>query len=97
MRELPEIVKRLREEEKLGRLSSSPINLFQIEEKNTGYAKEGIHAFEKSNLKTELMKMLKKIAREDNFLSLTGNLTIAILGISGFALLARTLSLDVFG
>jgi O-antigen/teichoic acid export membrane protein len=30
-------------------------------------------------------------------LSLTGNLVIAILGISGFALLARTLSLDVFG
>ena len=43
------------------------------------------------------MKMLKKIAREDNFLSLTGNLVIAILGISGFALLARSLSLDVFG
>lgn len=41
--------------------------------------------------------MLKKIAREDNFLSLTGNLVIAILGISGFALLARSLSLDVFG
>jgi O-antigen/teichoic acid export membrane protein len=43
------------------------------------------------------MKMLKKILREDNFLSLTGNLVIAILGISGFALLARSLSLDVFG
>ena len=41
--------------------------------------------------------MIKKIAREDNFLSLTGNLVIAILGISGFALLARSLSLDVFG
>ena len=41
--------------------------------------------------------MLKKIAREDNFLSLTGNVVIAILGISGFALLARSLSLDVFG
>ena len=43
------------------------------------------------------MKMLKKIAREDNFLSLTGNLVIAILGIGGFALLARTLSIEVFG
>ena len=41
--------------------------------------------------------MLKKIAREDNFLSLTGNLVIAILGIGGFALLARSLSLNVFG
>ncbi len=43
------------------------------------------------------MKMLKKIAKEDNFLSLTGNLVIAFLGISGFALLTRSLSLDVFG
>jgi O-antigen/teichoic acid export membrane protein len=43
------------------------------------------------------MKMIKKIVREDNFLSLSGNLIIAILGISGFALLARSLSLDVFG
>ncbi|MBG7612090.1 hypothetical protein IU405_07495 [Polaribacter sp. BAL334] len=43
------------------------------------------------------MKMLKKIAKEDNFLSLTGNLVIAFLGISGFALLTRSLSLEVFG
>nr|WP_315172273.1 hypothetical protein [uncultured Flavobacterium sp.] len=43
------------------------------------------------------MKTLKKIMREDNFLSLTGNLVIAVLGIAGFALLARSLSLDVFG
>ncbi|MFT5250070.1 MAG: O-antigen/teichoic acid export membrane protein [bacterium] len=43
------------------------------------------------------MKMLKKIVREDNFLSLAGNLVIAILGVGGFALLARSLSLDVFG
>jgi len=43
------------------------------------------------------MKTIKKIVREDNFLSLTGNLVIAILGISGFGLLARSLSLDVFG
>ena len=43
------------------------------------------------------MKMFKKIVREDNFLSLTGNVVIALLGIGGFALLARSLSLDVFG
>lgn len=41
--------------------------------------------------------MLNKIVREDNFLSLTGNVVIAILGIGGFALLARSLSLEVFG
>ncbi|OBY63864.1 hypothetical protein [Polaribacter reichenbachii] len=41
--------------------------------------------------------MLKKIIKEDNFLSLAGNVVIALLGISGFALLARTLSIDVFG
>lgn len=41
--------------------------------------------------------MLKKLVREDNFLSLTGNLVIAVLGIAGFALLARSLSLNVFG
>ncbi|MGK0412987.1 MAG: O-antigen/teichoic acid export membrane protein [Polaribacter sp.] len=43
------------------------------------------------------MKMIKKIVREDNFLSLSGNIVIAVLGIGGFALLARSLSLDVFG
>jgi O-antigen/teichoic acid export membrane protein len=43
------------------------------------------------------MKKLKKIVEEDNFLSLTGNVVIAVLGIGGFALLARSLSLDVFG
>ncbi|SDX07973.1 Membrane protein involved in the export of O-antigen and teichoic acid [Lutibacter oricola] len=43
------------------------------------------------------MKKLKKIVREDNFLSLTGNVVIAILGVAGFALLARSLPLDVFG
>jgi O-antigen/teichoic acid export membrane protein len=40
---------------------------------------------------------LKKISREDNFLSLTGNLTIAFFGFAGFALLARTFKVDVFG
>jgi O-antigen/teichoic acid export membrane protein len=43
------------------------------------------------------MKKLKKIIKEDNFLSLTGNVVIALLGIAGFGLLARSLSLDVFG
>jgi O-antigen/teichoic acid export membrane protein len=43
------------------------------------------------------MGILKKLVREDNFLSLSGNLTIAVLGIAGFALLARSLSLHVFG
>ncbi len=35
--------------------------------------------------------------REDNFLSLAGNLLIAFFGLSGFALLARSLNLDMFG
>lgn len=43
------------------------------------------------------MSKLKKIIREDNFLSLSGNVVIAILGVGGFALLARSLSLSVFG
>ena len=43
------------------------------------------------------MSKLKKIIREDNFLSLSGNVVIAILGVGGFALLARSLSLDQFG
>jgi hypothetical protein len=42
------------------------------------------------------MKILKKLVREDNFLSLTGNIVIAILGI-GALRLARSLSIDVFG
>jgi O-antigen/teichoic acid export membrane protein len=42
-------------------------------------------------------KNLKKIIREDNFLSLAGKLVIALFGISGFALLARSLSTDMFG
>lgn len=41
--------------------------------------------------------MFKKLIREDNFLSLLGNIVIAILGISGFAFLTRSLSIDVFG
>ena len=42
------------------------------------------------------MLQLKKIIREDNFLSLSGNLIIAILGFGGFALLARSLNPDDF-
>ena len=40
---------------------------------------------------------LKKLIREDNFLSLTGNLTISFFGIAGFALLTRTFQVDLFG
>ena len=40
---------------------------------------------------------IKKLSREDNFLSLAGNLIIAFFGFSGFALLARTFPVDVFG
>lgn len=40
---------------------------------------------------------LKKLAREDNFLSLAGNLAIAFFGFGGFALLARTFKVDIFG
>ena len=40
---------------------------------------------------------LRKIVREDNFLSLLGNLTISFFGIAGFALLARTFQMDIFG
>lgn len=40
---------------------------------------------------------IRKIMREDNFLSLTGNLSIAFFGFAGFALLARTFPVDVFG
>lgn len=39
----------------------------------------------------------KKIVREDNFLSLAGNLVIAFFGFAGFALLARSFPLDIFG
>ena len=44
-----------------------------------------------------MKKTFHKIIREDNFLSLAGNLAIALFGIAGFALLARSLSLDMFG
>lgn len=41
--------------------------------------------------------IIKRLVREDNFLSLTGNLAIAFFGFGGFALLARTFPVDVFG
>lgn len=40
---------------------------------------------------------LNKIIREDNFLSLAGNLVIAVLGIVGFAILTRSVSVNIFG
>jgi len=44
-----------------------------------------------------MLNTIKKIVREDNFLSLAGNLTISFFGIAGFALLARTFEMEVFG
>lgn len=41
--------------------------------------------------------MLGKLIREDNFLSLAGNLVIALLGFAGFAILARSFSPEIFG
>ncbi|MEI6140525.1 MAG: hypothetical protein WCP85_14755 [Mariniphaga sp.] len=40
---------------------------------------------------------LKNILHEDNFLSLLGNLAISFFGIVGFALLARSYKMEVFG
>ncbi|MEO1030387.1 MAG: oligosaccharide flippase family protein [Bacteroidota bacterium] len=40
--------------------------------------------------------LLHKIIKEDNFLSLSGNLIIALLGFGGFALLARSLDTHEF-
>ena len=44
-----------------------------------------------------MKQLIKKLIREDNFLSLAGNLLIAIFGLCGFAILARMLSIEVFG
>lgn len=44
-----------------------------------------------------MKKKLLHIIREDNFLSLAGNLVIALFGIAGFGLLARTLPVNDFG
>jgi len=43
-----------------------------------------------------MYKLITKIVREDNFLSLAGNLVIAVFGLGGFALLARSLSPEHF-
>lgn len=44
-----------------------------------------------------MIKRVKHIFREENFLSLAGNLVTALFGIAGFALLVRTLEVDAFG
>lgn len=44
-----------------------------------------------------MKNILKKIVHEDNFLSLAGNLTISFFGIAGFALLARSFQMEIFG
>jgi len=44
-----------------------------------------------------LKALINKIVREENFLSLIGNLIIALFGFAGFALLARSFPLDIFG
>jgi O-antigen/teichoic acid export membrane protein len=43
-----------------------------------------------------MYQLISKILREDNFLSLAGNLVIAVLGLAGFALLARSLEPEDF-
>lgn len=44
-----------------------------------------------------MKKKLLHIVREENFLSLAGNLVIALFGIAGFSLLARMLPVNEFG
>jgi O-antigen/teichoic acid export membrane protein len=44
-----------------------------------------------------LKSAINKVIREDNFLSLAGNLSISAFGFAGFALLARSYSVDLFG
>ena len=43
-----------------------------------------------------MFRLINRIINEDNFLSLAGNLVLAIFGFSGFALLARSLTPDDF-
>jgi O-antigen/teichoic acid export membrane protein len=43
-----------------------------------------------------LLRLINKLVKEDNFLSLAGNLVIAVFGFGGFALLARSLSPEDF-
>lgn len=44
-----------------------------------------------------MKNLVKKIIREENFLSLIGNLIIALFGFAGFAILARSFPIDIFG
>ena len=44
-----------------------------------------------------MRNLVKKIVREDNFLSLAGNLAIAFFAFAGFALLARSFAMEEFG
>ena len=44
-----------------------------------------------------MKQLLNKLIREDNFLSLIGNLLIALIGVGGFAILARSLPKEAFG
>lgn len=44
-----------------------------------------------------MKQLFHKIIREANFLSLAGNLTIAIFGFAGFALMARSFEMNIFG
>ena len=41
--------------------------------------------------------IIQKFIREDNFLSLAGNVSIAVFGLAGFAILARSLPMELFG
>ena len=43
-----------------------------------------------------MKQFIHKLIREDNFLSLSGNLILALLGFGGFALLARSLETEEF-
>jgi len=44
-----------------------------------------------------IQKNIQRILREENLLSLAGNMVVAVAGFAGFALLARSLSLQEFG
>jgi O-antigen/teichoic acid export membrane protein len=44
-----------------------------------------------------MMSRVTAMMKEDNFLSLAGNMVIALFGIAGFSLLARSLSITEFG
>lgn len=46
---------------------------------------------------TNLRNKIAKLVREDNFLSLIGNLIVAFFGFAGFALIARSYTPEIFG